>query len=247
MPRTIPHWCTNWPKRVLTTFLDLLFPPHCAGCGSEGISWCRACIQSIQTVSGHLCETCGLPLEGARSCFSCERVSPSFRARSYAWYSGPLRRALVALKYRPDRHLSGWMADRLIDILEQEDWPRMVIVPVPLSKKKFNRRGYNQVELIARQMACILETPCKASSLRRIRETQSQVGLPADARRENVDGAFQADANDLRGEMVLLIDDLFTTGATLSSCAQALKAVDVTAVYALTVARASGSDLPVKK
>lgn len=175
-------------------------------------------------------------------CGSCRSEELPFHARSYAWYRGPICRALVQLKYRPDRRLSDWLANRLIEIVSREAWPSMTVVPVPLSRKKFNRRGYNQVDLIASGVARKLGQPYRASALRRIRDTRSQVGLSPDARRRNVQGAFRADSRKVRGKNILIIDDLFTTGATLLACTQALRSAGAELVFALTVARANHAD-----
>ncbi len=114
----------------------------------------------------------------------------------------------------------------------------MIVIPVPLSRNKFNRRGYNQVELIASGVARKLGWPFQASALCRIKDTRSQVGLSADARRRNVHGAFEASSKKVRGKDIILIDDLFTTGATLLACTQALLGAGAGKVFALTVARA---------
>ena len=138
------------------------------------------------------------------------------------------------------------MADRLVEIIEGEGWSNLIVVPVPLSRNKFLRRGYNQVDLIASAIARKAALPYKPTSLRRIKDTHSQVGLAPDARRENVRGAFQADAKLVREKSLLLVDDLYTTGATLLYCAQALMDAGAVEVFALTVARARHTNCSAK-
>lgn len=242
MPRTIFNRCRRLSKRALDSCLDIFFPPYCVGCGRQGEIWCQDCVQEIEPISGRLCPSCGLPLISTMQCGSCRSEELPFHARSYAWYRGPICRALVQLKYRPDRRLSDWLANRLIEIVSREAWPSMTVVPVPLSRKKFNRRGYNQVDLIASGVARKLGQPYRASALRRIRDTRSQVGLSPDARRRNVQGAFRADSRKVRGKNILIIDDLFTTGATLLACTQVLRSAGAELVFALTVARANHAD-----
>ncbi len=98
------------------------------------------------------------------------------------------------------------------------------------------------MDLIASGVARKLGQPYRASALRRIRDTRSQVGLSPDARRRNVQGAFRADSRKVRGKNILIIDDLFTTGATLLACTQALRSAGAELVFALTVARANHAD-----
>jgi ComF family protein len=242
LPHLILDRYLNSSKRILTACLDLLFPPRCVGCNQPGTIWCQKCIQSVATISGRLCISCGLPLKEGDLCISCQSETSPFQVRSYAWYRGPLRRALLHLKYRPDRRLSDWFADRLAEIVKQESWPRMTVLSVPLSKNKYHRRGYNQVDLIASSLARKLDLPYQSNTLRRVRDTRSQVGLSQEARKYNVQGAFVAEYRKVQGASILLVDDLFTTGATISACAQALMLADVEKIFALTIARADHSD-----
>jgi len=232
----------NSTKSILGACLDLLFPPRCVGCNRPGTFLCQNCIKDIATISGRLCISCGLPIKAGDMCLSCQSEIYPFQIRSYAWYREPLRRALLHIKYRPNRRLSDWFADRLAEIVERESWPRMTVLSVPLSKNKYHRRGYNQVDLVASSLARKLGLPFKPNTLRRIKDTQSQVGLSLEARKHNVQGAFVAEYRKLQGVCILLVDDLFTTGATLSACTQALMLADVGEIFAVTIARADHSD-----
>jgi ComF family protein len=146
--------------------------------------------------------------------------------------------ALLALKYRPDRRLAEVMGGWLWELLAREGWNPSIIVPVPLSVRRRQQRGFNQAELLAEALARRASIRMRASGLKRVRETRSQVGLDRWERWQNVNAAFEVPRNDLRGEAVLLVDDLTTTGATLSSCAAALHAAGARQVWGLTVGRA---------
>ncbi len=113
-----------------------------------------------------------------------------------------------------------------------------LVLPVPLSRKRYQERGYNQVALIARPLSLALGLPYSGDALIREREQRSQVGLTREERRVNVRGAFRARQSKIQGRMVLLMDDVATTGSTLSSCAEALYAAGARDVFALTVSRA---------
>ncbi len=229
----------RWMKRMLKAGLDLLFPPHCAGCGIAGEMWCVDCQSKTQVIHGRLCPTCGKPLRQRGRCRSCALAPMPLTVRSYAKYKGPLVRALLQLKYRPNRNLAALMAAWLIQIYKRETWPVTLVVAVPLGKVRMRQRGYNQAGMIAREVAKALHLPYAPSVLKRVRETRSQVGLNASARFENVCGAFYSDPNDVADEVVLIIDDLYTTGATMSACAHALLQARAKSVYGMSVARAS--------
>lgn len=184
---------------------------------------------------------CGLPLHGGEACHSCRRAELPLKARSYGWYEGSLKRALLHLKYRPNRRLAVIMAEWLAEICLRETWKQALIVPVPLGGERLRQRGYNQADLIGSALSKTLEWPFSRSLLRRVRETVSQVGLDAHERQKNVQGAFCAAPQQVVGKMVVLVDDLYTTGATLSSCTQALVQAGAALVFGVTVARAHGT------
>ncbi len=130
------------------------------------------------------------------------------------------------------------MAAQMLDFVINLHWPFKAIVPVPLGRQRQRQRGYNQVNLIARPLALAMGISFVPTALTRVRETQSQVGLTRTERHQNVYGAFQAGGTRVNGQIILLMDDVATTGSTLSSCAEALLAAGAQDVFAVTVARA---------
>jgi ComF family protein len=130
-----------------------------------------------------------------------------------------------------------WLADLYRDLM----WQATLVVPVPLANDRRRHRGYNQCALVASALAGAIGVPHDEEALLRTRETRSQVGLDPEDRSSNVRGAFEARAQIVRGRTVLIVDDLWTTGATLMSCAEALLAKEVDQVFGLTVARARGA------
>ncbi len=158
--------------------------------------------------------------------------------RSWVAFDGPIRKVLHRLKYRQDLGLGDILAAEILDYVDDLQWEIDLVVPVPLGKERFKERGYNQVSLIARPIALARGWKYLPRSLKRSKETRSQVGLSADERKENVYNAFVADGKEVAGKSVLVLDDVSTTGATLNSCAQALMRGGARQVYALTIARA---------
>jgi ComF family protein len=146
--------------------------------------------------------------------------------------------ALHRLKYRRDIGMGEALANQIVAFLRGLDWPVDTLLPIPLGKKRLRERGYNQVAMIAVPLSIQLGLDYIPSALARARDTRSQVGLSASERQQNVKGAFIADKKKVSGRNILLMDDVSTTGSTLSSAAEALYSAGARDVFALTVARA---------
>ncbi|MBN2085665.1 MAG: ComF family protein [Anaerolineales bacterium] len=225
-------------RRTRTFFsflLDLVFPPRCVSCRTLGRRICEPCAADISWIESNFCPQCGLPLDGQKNHTCIDPACLGF-VRSAAVFSGTVRKALHALKYYSDRTLAEQLVRRAHSHWNPPSWDFDTLVPVPLGRKRERRRGYNQSLLLAEALSCLVGIPVDSRSLTRVRETQSQVGLSIQARKENTADAFRASGVRLR--KVLLVDDVCTTGATLQSCAEALIQAGSTRVGALTIARA---------
>lgn len=224
---------TLW-KRLL----DLIFPRRCAACGAWGDVWCERCDQKLQRIASSRCARCGSPDPGGALCGGCQSNALPLSIRSYARYAEPLVSAILMLKYQPNQELAARMAEWLHQLVLLSGWRADVVVPVPLGADRLRARGFNQAELLAVPLAARLELPEEGRLLKRVRETRSQVGLAPGDRWRNVQGAFQAEPELAHGREVLIVDDLCTTGATLSECALALHEAGSEDVFAVTVGRA---------
>ncbi len=206
--------------------------------------------------TGGVCSTCGERLfspyavagaQGEPRCGLCRRVEPVFaRAVSYGSYESGLRELIHLLKYggmRPAANVLGRMlAEAIATLALESPADSVALVPVPLHRAKLRQRGFNQAELIAR--AAMKVGPARdrlrlcAGVLERKRETASQIGLTTHQRRENLRGAFGVVQRELvAGREVLIVDDVYTTGATVSECARVLRRAGATKVWVATVAR----------
>jgi len=225
--------------RLAWGILDIIYPPVCGGCGRLGSRWCQDCQRNVQHLVEPVCEVCGISIDGLGLCADCQRLRPRYRIlRSWSVFDDPVRNALYKLKYSRDMALGDALAAQLLDFVIGLKWPIEMIIPVPLGKKRSQERGYNQVSLIVRPLALAAGMSFAFDGLARVRETRSQVGLTKKERCANVDRAFQAQGTRVNGRVVLLMDDVATTGSTLSSCAEALCAAGARDVFVLTVSRA---------
>ena len=228
-------------RRAAHAVADLLFPPRCVGCGHAGQLFCDRCAQAVIPIPHPYCPRCGQPQAGANLCAPCRALAddPVARARAAAIYAPPLRAAIHALKYENQRQLAASLGRYLVAALGDAVWQPLTldaVVPVPLHAERLATRGYNQSELLAAHLCHATGLPLESGWLERHRDTRPQVGLTRAERQVNVHDSFAAHAA-VAGKRLLLIDDVYTTGATLRACAQAARVAGATTVYALTLAR----------
>jgi competence protein ComFC len=158
--------------------------------------------------------------------------------RSWAVFDSPIQNGLHTMKYRNNIGLGEAIALQMVDFVRSLRWPVQILIPVPLGKERLKQRGYNQVGLVARPLAYEMSWMYEPEALWKRRETRSQVGLTASQRSENVQDAYQADPKIVKQRPILLMDDVATTGSTISACTQALLSEGAQEVYVLTIARA---------
>ena len=244
----------------MDSLFAVVFPTDCCVCGQElvpqggtGAPACHACWESLRPWVGPACGCCGVPFASALAgdfatplCFECQREDRSFDlARSYGLYSGPLRTLILQLKFRRRERLGKRLGELLRPPWESLEVQDALLVPVPLHPSRQRERGFNQAELLAQGLARLLrrtgrEARVETRCLRRTRPTPPQTGLSLTARRENVRGVFAVVRPErVRDYAVVLIDDVMTTGSTLSACAKALKQAGAERVWGLTLARAT--------
>lgn len=222
----------------------------CVVCGGE-LPWrdrtascCAACWRSLPLIDTQKCDSCALPWNGEAAvapfrCIDC-MTDPLPVGWTEAWghYRGALERLLHAFKF--ERH--DWFSDPFADALHALTAARGddfdVVVPVPMSRAKLRRRGYNQAELLARALARRLHRRCETSVLTSRSERRTQSLLPRAERAANVRGAFAASKRAAK-KNILIVDDVCTTGETLRACANALLSAGASKVCAITVAKAS--------
>jgi len=227
-------------SKIVRTAIDWVFPPSCAGCGKEGEIFCPDCLAAIIPIKQPTCRFCSQSLNQAGVCSRClELDHPYQEVLSYAVYAGNLRSGIHAMKYQNNFWLGKVFSRLIIQLLKDKNWTIDLVMPVPLGEEKQQERGYNQAALLSGPIAKHFGWKHDQRSLVRIKENHSQVALTREQRFENVRAAFLAEPSKKNDLNVLLVDDVFTTGATITEASKALKAAGYGNIYAVTLAKAS--------
>jgi ComF family protein len=235
--------------------LDLLFPPQCAICGRRGAALCSRCLATVRPPDAQRCARCAAPLPDdvlgtgtpAGRCAACRGQPPVALTgvRVAARYEDTIRLTIIELKFHRQRRLAEPLGDLLAGTASPLQPMVDMVAPVPLHPTRQRERGFNQAELLARRCGQRLGRPVRVDLLRRVRATPSQVRLTAAERHANMRGAFAAApaaARWVAGRTVLLVDDVCTSGATLTAAAAALHEAGAAAVWGAAVARSALGD-----
>ena len=229
--------------------LDLIYPRNCQFCtvplrDQEPGVICASCLALAKRIIPPFCRRCSLPFAGQLDaqieCGYCQDLPFHFsRAIAACRAEGLVRDCIHRFKYKREVYYLRHLADWLIGAGQAHvDWPAVdAIVPVPLHPVKLRDREFNQAELLAHELSRATGKPVLTNAVRRVTATLTQTKLDAHARRANLRGAFAAGRGPVAGRRLVLVDDVFTTGATLDSCASLLTSQGAAAVTALTVAR----------
>jgi ComF family protein len=234
--------------RLAGLVVDLVLPPTCPGCGSAvggGDALCAACWSAIRFIAPPLCPVYGTPFayelgEGIVSAEALADPPPFRRARAAAIYGDVARRLVHQMKYYDRPHLAHVMAKSMRRAAEPLLADCALIVPVPLYRWRLWRRRFNQSALLAARLSRLTGIPHDPFVVERVKATRQQVGLSAAQRADNVRGAFrvpEAMAARIAGRDILLVDDVYTSGATAKAATRALLRAGAAAVDVLTFAR----------
>lgn len=226
--------------------IDLFFPKFCFNCGKEGEYLCSDCLALIDILEEQYCLVCGKRVIDGKTCLRCRsktKIDGLYFAVSYQ--NKLIKKLISQFKYKPFiKDLSKILASLIIthfylsnklDFLVSE---KSILAPVPLTRKKLKLRGFNQSVEIAKELSLLLKISLVSNALIKIKNTQPQIELSKEERKENIKGAFLCkNVERIKDKKIFLIDDVFTTGATMEECAKVLKSAGAREVWAITVAR----------
>jgi ComF family protein len=239
---------------MLGSVLDVLFPRRCVGCGGRGWPFCSACSRGVRILIPPWCGRCGRPFEdGVRPvvqrCPDCPPPSVSW-SRSPFLYAGPVRHALMRLKFSGSRSVAEALAPAMLAWLRDSPYGQrappdqtVLVTWVPLGKRRRRARGYDQAEALARAVGGLAGWPV-ARLLTRSVETSPQARRGGADRKLALTGAFRVASGPPPD--VLLVDDVLTSGATVGECARVLRRAGAREVGVLTVARSLGETFPTR-
>lgn len=226
--------------RIIEELTDLLFPRRCPVCqdavDEPGALICTSCSRKLKLIREPYCMKCGKPLfdEEQEMCEDCIAGTHDFtRGRALFLYDEIMKKSIYNFKYCSRREY-GTFYGKMIhlylgDMLKK--WKTDAIIPVPLSKERYEKRGYNQAELIARALSLETNIPVYDRILIREKNTIPQKNLTIEERKNNLKNAFKLCVNDVKLKSIVLIDDIYTTGSTIDSCAQCFKKMGVRDIY----------------
>jgi len=225
---------------------DLFFPRFCINCGKEGSYLCQDCFYLIEILEEQYCPFCLRPkvVSDGKTCNYCKslkKLTGLFCAASYDNFI--VKKMINQFKYEPyikdaAEPLSSLIISHLTNLNKGDNFQDFILIPVPLEKRKLKKRGFNQAEEIAKELSKNFKIPVFNNTLIKTKSTPAQVELEKTKRQENIKGVFSCQKIELiKNKKILLIDDVFTTGATLEECARILKEAGAKEVWGMVVAR----------
>ncbi|MCX8092968.1 MAG: ComF family protein [Candidatus Goldbacteria bacterium] len=229
---------------LINGLLSLFYPTQCGNCKRyikdfKYLYVCPECFELIKKIKKPVCEICSKPLDSVYTymCLECVQYEKKFKyVKQAGIYDGALKELIHLLKFYGKKRVAEVLFKFIIENIEFEyiNWSDL-IVPVPLSKKVLKERGFNQTEIIGRKIANYVKKPF-LNVIKKIKETQPQNKLSREERMKNLHGAFNTNVS-FKNKKVLIIDDVYTTGATMNEMAEVLLKNGALEVRGLTVAR----------
>ncbi len=231
--------------KIWQIVLDILFPKFCVGCNRMGELLCEKCWQRVDFVYEQGCPVCYEGSIGGLTHAACRSAWGLDGLWCLTYYRGPIRQLIRQLKYHQATVMKVVVGELVASYLERETvyLPAAVMLPVPLHESSLRKRGFNQAMVVAEEMGQKLALPVVEGIVKRSRKTASQTTLNKAERRSNVRGIFEIDLEKperdeaIRGETFIVIDDVFTSGATMTEMAMMLKRAGAARVFGLALAR----------
>jgi len=225
-------------KPLAMNLLDFIFPKTCVWCGKIGTYICRNCFSKIEFVQQPICPECQRQAIGGETHPGCKRRYGLDGLIVACKYQGSVRAAIQKIKYRFAWDIHKILVDLISESLWRYEFPKNVVLgAIPLYARRENWRGFNQAELLARDLAARFREKYERELLIRTVDGKTQVGLTREQRKENIKGVFKLSQNaKVESQNFILVDDVFTTGATAKEACKVLKRAGAGEVWALAVA-----------
>jgi len=229
-------------RGLINFLLDLIFPKFCLGCGQEGLWLCKKCYENIKTKNHQCCPICRRQNQYGSVCDNCKnKTSLDGLITGCVYEKGLIKKCIHYYKYQFIKDLSRPLSSLMLKTYKKLSPPALkkaIMIPIPLHRKRFIERGYNQSEILGKHIAKKINMPYYDKLLKRVKYTQKQASLDKKSRLINLNQAFKVNKKfDFKGKNVIIIDDVATTLATLNSSAKQLKKAGANEVWGLVIAR----------
>lgn len=231
-------------KKIL---LDLFFPKTCTGCGLEGKYLCLDCRRKIKFLEQQHCPVCEQKETWGSCCPACHNSHLNGAWSALDYNQKLISKLIKHMKYNGNKEAAGILSQLLIERLQslinlslfstinKIDFSNPLLIPVPLSRRRFRERGFNQAELIAQSLAEYFDWELSLK-LKRHHKQKTQASLNKQARQKNLNGIFFLEENNFSGRNVFIIDDVITTGTTISECAKTIASANPKSIWGISLA-----------
>lgn len=236
-------------RAITDVVLAVLYPSKCPFCGKltgkKAVTACGGCRKKLPFITGPRCFQCGKPVdtEEKEYCMDCARKKHGFTQGISLWsYDKSVKQAVYRFKYKNQRAYAGYFARELVRQYGTQIrwWNAQAIIPVPIHRKRYGQRGYNQAELLARAISQYMQVPVQNNLIVRIKNTKPQKELNEKERQKNLKSAFKINENGVKLKKVIIVDDIYTTGSTVDVMTELLLSIGVTDVYVITLCIGKG-------
>lgn len=230
--------------KVINKIIDVVFPRRCPVCHDivrdKGKSVCDICRIKLIEVKDPYCIKCGKPVKTPETvhCSYCSSNVVDFsEGRAVFVYDDTMRKSIYRFKYNGRQEYSKFYAEEIYNKYRDKikQWNPQIIVPIPIHKSKLKKRGYNQAYLIAKELSYLTKIPVNNRLLYRVKKTEIQKNLSASERKSNLKNAFKISSNKVQYLSAMLIDDIYTTGATMNNASIVLKDSGIQNVYCISL------------
>lgn len=229
---------------IIDRIIDAVYPRRCPVCHEivrdKGKNVCNDCKKKLNEVRDPYCITCGKPVKSPEMvhCSYCSNNEVNFsEGRAVFVYDDTMRKSIYRFKYNGRQEYSKFYAEEIYNKYRDKilQWDPQIIVPIPIHKSKLKKRGYNQAYLIAKELSYLTKIPVNNRLLYRAKKTEIQKNLSASDRKSNLKNAFKISSNKVQYLSAMLIDDIYTTGATMNNASAALKDSGIHNVYCISL------------
>lgn len=249
-------WREYWGERKnkmreskIFNFLELIYPGRCPICecilGIGQNKICKVCDKSLSYVKEPKCKKCGKSIEGddTEYCYDCTRHQHDYEQGVAVFeYDEHIKASIYRFKYKNKREYANFYVQEIVRCYGDKirSWNPDILIPIPLHKSKYKKRGFNQAEIVAKKVGKELQIPVSSKILMRQKKTLPQKELTTKERQNNVKRAFKIVDNKVKLQVVVLIDDIYTTGSTIDAAAKVLKEAGAYKVYYISISIGKG-------